>query len=85
MRRTTIALPDDLAWRLEHEAKRRETSVSGVIREVLAERFGMVPGRPREIPWAGLGGSGSTNTGERFEEILAQEWPADLERDRDRR
>ena len=84
MKRTTVSLPDDLAWRLEREARQRETSVSEVVRELLAERFDMVPGRPRRIGFAGIVRSGETGLAERLDEILAAEWPAAIEQDRDR-
>ena len=84
MKRTTISLPDDLARRLEREARQRETSVSEVVREVLTERFDMVPGRPRRLGFVGIVENGETNVAERLEEILATEWPTAIENDRDR-
>lgn len=84
MKRTTISLPEDLAWRLHREARQRETSVSEVVREVLAERFDMVAGRPRKIAFAGIVRRGETNVAERIEEILSTEWPAAIDQDRDR-
>ncbi|HEV8635259.1 MAG TPA: CopG family transcriptional regulator [Chloroflexota bacterium] len=82
MKRTTVSLPDDVAWRLEREAKRREVSVSEVVRQVLSEHFDMLPGKPRALPFAALGASGRSDVSERIEEILAQEWTPDFDRDR---
>ena len=84
MKRTTISLPEDLAWRLEREARQRETSVSEIVREVLAERFDLIPGQPRRIPFAGIGASGQTDLASRMEEILAEEWADAIANDRDR-
>ena len=57
MKRTTISLPDDLAARVEREAKRRRVSVSQVTREALESRFGS-PGRRRKLPFVVLERSG---------------------------
>ena len=81
MKRTTISLPEDLAWRLDREAKRRETSVSEVVREVLAERFDMVPGKPRKLGFVGIVKSGDkTDVASRFKEVLAETWADDIEK-----
>lgn len=57
MTRTTLSLPDDLARVLKREARRRHVSVSAVAREALEERFGLVRGKPRDVPFAALGRS----------------------------
>jgi Arc/MetJ-type ribon-helix-helix transcriptional regulator len=81
MKRTTISLPEDLVWRLEREAKRRDASVSEVVRSVLGEHFG-IGGEARRLPFASLGRSGGrVNTSENVEEILAEEWARDFDRD----
>jgi hypothetical protein len=74
MKRTTIALPDDLLLLLEREARRRSSSVSEVTRQVLAAHFGIADGQPRHLPFAALGSSGHRHTARDFEEILADEW-----------
>ena len=75
MKRTTVSLPDDLAWLLEREAKRHDTSASEIVRKALTHHFGLDSTEPRHIPFAKLGRSGYTDTSERFDEILAAEWP----------
>jgi hypothetical protein len=84
MKRTTITLPDDLAVVLEREARRRQTSVSEVARQALIAHLGLADAPKRRLPFVGLGASGHTDTTERLDEILAEEWPAAIERHRDR-
>ena len=45
--RKTISLPAQIAKRLDGEAKRRGTSVSAIVTE-------LVQGRPEALPYAGL-------------------------------
>jgi Arc/MetJ-type ribon-helix-helix transcriptional regulator len=84
MKRTTISLPDDVALIAAREARRRETSLSEVVRQALIEHLGLAQHAPREIPFAKLGRSGVAHTGRDFEDVLAREWAADIERHRDR-
>jgi len=85
MKRTTVNLPEDLVWRLEREAKRRDASVSEVVRRVLSEHFGMNGNAPssRYAGIIGLFDSGRRDVSERMEELLAETWADDIERDRD--
>lgn len=80
MKRTTISLPDDLAALLSNEARRRGRSVSAITRAALMDHFGLAEGEPRELPFLALGGSGHSDTSERIEEILAEEWQPDRRR-----
>ena len=50
MTRTTISLPDDLATLLAREARRRETSVSDIVRRAV-ESFLGASGERRELPF----------------------------------
>jgi len=84
MKRTTIMLPDDLAMILDREAKRHRLSVSEAAWRALRAHFGLDGDAPRPVPFANLGKSGYTDTAERMEEVLAEEWAADIERHRDR-
>lgn len=77
MKRTTISLPDDMAKALDREARRRGTSVSAIAREALADRLHLRVGQARELPFVGLGRSGTRDTARRAEEVLAEEWDAD--------
>jgi hypothetical protein len=74
MRRTTISLPDDLSEALNREARRRHISASEVTREALIQSLGLVPGRPRELPFAAVGRSGQKTTARDMEDLLEQEW-----------
>lgn len=75
MKRTTISLPDDLALALERETRRRRTSASAVAREALKRYLGLSDdGEPRSLPFAALGRSDGSVTGENHEEWLAHEW-----------
>jgi len=51
MKRISIALPDDLATLVQHEAQRSATSVSQVIRDAIENTY---LGRARKIPFAGI-------------------------------
>jgi Arc/MetJ-type ribon-helix-helix transcriptional regulator len=72
MKRTTVSLPEHLVQRLEREARRRDTSASAVVREALDEHLGSSTDGKREIPFAGLGASGHTDTGQRAAETLRE-------------
>ncbi len=54
MKRTTITLPEDLADKVDSEARRRQISASEVIRQCLVLGLTAPNEKPREIPWAGL-------------------------------
>jgi hypothetical protein len=71
--RTTISLPNDLATLLTREARRRETSVSAVVRRAVAAFLG-ASGERRELPFAALGRSGRRHTARDAEKILTAEW-----------
>jgi Arc/MetJ-type ribon-helix-helix transcriptional regulator len=82
MKRTTITLPEDIAEMVDSEARRRQTSVSEVIRQCIV--LGLTGGdeKPREIPWAGLFHDPDMIPAARMEEVLEREWADDLDRDR---
>ncbi len=80
MKRTTLSLPDDLAQALSREARRRSSSVSEVAREALAKQMGLSPGQPRELPFAAVGNSGTSDTAENMEELLRGEWDGETGR-----
>jgi predicted transcriptional regulator len=73
MTRTTISLPDDLATLLEREARRRETSVSDIVRRAVAAFLG-ASGDRLGLPFAALGHSGRRHTARDAEKILTAEW-----------
>jgi Arc/MetJ-type ribon-helix-helix transcriptional regulator len=73
MTRTTVSLPDDLATLLAREARRRETSVSDVVRRAV-EAFLGASDEPRRLPFAALGRSGRRHTVRDAEKILTAEW-----------
>jgi hypothetical protein len=74
MKRTTIAITDDLALALEVEAKRTGESVSAIARRALEEHLGTAPGGRRKLGFAALGRSsdGITNAAERMDELLEE-------------
>lgn len=73
MKRTTILLPDDLAYLLDRERRRRGVSTAEIVREAIAAYFN-ITSEPRQIPFAALGDSGLTDVGENFEYYLDQAW-----------
>ncbi len=72
MKRTTVKIPDALDTRLRHEAARRGVTISQVTREALGAHLG--GGAGRRILGAGEFRSGFTDTSQRVEEILREEW-----------
>ena len=82
MKRTTITLPDELADLVGREARRRETSVSAVVRQLILDGLGGTDEKPREIPWAAMFDDPGMVPGEQVEEALAERWPNDIDRDR---
>jgi predicted transcriptional regulator len=73
MNRTTLSLPDDLAFALKREAHRRHTSVSAVAREALSGHFGIVAGAERrEVPFAALGRSADGRRAAEPDDVLAE-------------
>jgi Arc/MetJ-type ribon-helix-helix transcriptional regulator len=73
MRRSTITLPEDLALMLGREARRRDTSVSDVVR--LALTAYLQPKRStRRLGFVALGRSGKRHTARDADAILAREW-----------
>jgi metal-responsive CopG/Arc/MetJ family transcriptional regulator len=80
MKRTTISLPDDLAQALEREARRHSVSIAEVARGALSSHFGLSTDEPRHIPFAALGRSAHSDTAERIEELVSEEWHPDRDR-----
>ena len=74
MLRTTISLPDELGAVLVREARRRETSVSALVRDAIDSYLGLAETKPRKLPFAALGRSGRRHTARDAEKILATEW-----------
>ncbi len=71
MNRTTVKLSSDLDALLRHEAARRGTTISELVREAIAAHLGI--GERRRLLAAGAGQSGRSDISERIEEILRQE------------
>jgi hypothetical protein len=72
MVRTTVKLPEEADARLRHEAARRKTTVSALVREAIESYLGLGP--RRRLLSAGAGSSDETDVSERIDEILAAEW-----------
>jgi len=62
MKRTTVLLPDDLAYLLDRERRRRGVSMAAIVREAIAAHFN-ITGEPRQLPFAALGHSGLPDLG----------------------
>lgn len=82
MKRTTITLPDDLSDLVDSEARRRQTSVSEVIRTFIVEGLTGTAAKPREIPFAGLFHDPGMASGEAIDQELKRHWADDIDRDR---
>jgi hypothetical protein len=73
MKRTTILLPDDLAYLLDRERRRRGVSTAAIVREAIAAHFN-ISERPRRLRIVGIADSGPTDLGQNFEQYLAEAW-----------
>lgn len=73
MKRTTILLPDDLAYLLERERRRRGVSAAAIVREAVAAHFN-ISSEPRRLSFVGLGDSGVPDLGTNLEYYLDQAW-----------
>lgn len=82
MKRTTITLPEDLADLVAREARRRETTISALVRQLIADGLGSDETEPRVIPWAALFHDPDMISAEHLEDALAQGWVDDIDRDR---
>lgn len=71
MNRITLSLPDDFASALRREARRRDTSVSAIAREALAERLGL-NGAKREVSFGALGRSADGRSARESDRVLAE-------------
>lgn len=82
MKRATITLPDELAELVDSEARRRQTSVSEVIRGYIIQGMTGSVEKPRKIPFAGLFNDPAMPPADRLDEVLAKGWVDDIDRDR---
>lgn len=73
MKRITLVIPDELNVLIQQERRRRDVSAATVIRDALEAYFRM-DSSPKRFSFIGIGASGYTDTSERFDEILAEEW-----------
>ena len=74
MLRTTVTVPDELGLILDREARRRNVSVSALVREAIGAYLGLTETKPRRLPIAALGRSGRRHTARDAEKLLAAEW-----------
>ena len=82
MRRTTIALSDDLASRVEREARRQRISVSAVVRGALEREFASTVGGKRPIAFAGIVDDPEALPASQLDDFLAEHWTDDIDLDR---
>ena len=82
MTRTTISLPEDLADLLRDEARRRSTSVSEVVRKLVAQSLLGTEHKPREIPFAGIMDDPGMVQSDQVEDFLDETWSDAIDRDR---
>jgi Arc/MetJ-type ribon-helix-helix transcriptional regulator len=80
MRRTTVTLPFEMVEALGRAARRGRTSVSEVLRRMLAVQLGTIAAGDRPLPFANLGRSGQRHVTRDAEAILAKEWTPDRDR-----
>ena len=58
VKRITVSLPDNVAFALQREARRRGVPVSALARGAIEARLELSPGDRRKLPFAALGRSG---------------------------
>jgi len=77
VKRITVSLPDNVAFALQREARRRGVPVSALARGAIEARLELSPGDRRKLPFAALGRSGHRSTARNLEKILATGWTVD--------
>ncbi len=77
MKRTTVMLPDDLAYLLEFERRRQDRSTADIVRRALEAYLSAGGNRPKRLRFAALGASGHHDTAQQAEAVLGQEWKAE--------
>jgi len=82
MKRTTIALSDDLSVRVEHEAKRQGISVSEWVRRAIRNAILGGTSGERQIPWAGIFEDADMVRGRDVDRALHETWADDIDRNR---
>ena len=82
MKRTTIAIPDDLSELVVHEANRQGISVSEWIRRAIRNTILGGTSSSRPIPWAGIFEDPDMVRGRDVDERLEKTWADDIDRDR---
>ena len=82
MKRTTIAIPDDLSDLVEHEASRLGISVSEWIRRAIRNTILGGDSGSRDIPWAGIFDDPEMVRGRDVDKELDETWADDIDRDR---
>jgi hypothetical protein len=80
MRRTTVTLPDEQVEALARAARRSRTSISDIVRRMLAAQLGMTAVGERPLPFANLGRSGQRHVAQNMEAMLAKGWTPDRDR-----
>lgn len=81
MKRTTIVLTDELAKVLTHEARRKQMSMSALVRTLLEASLSSRR-RTRKVPWAGIFDDPGMVTGDSVDDELGKTWAHDIESDR---
>jgi Arc/MetJ-type ribon-helix-helix transcriptional regulator len=74
MKRTAVVLPDEIASRLDLEARQRHVSVAEVVRRALSTYLLGEASNQGQVLLAALGRSGQDDTARNAEEILEREW-----------
>jgi Arc/MetJ-type ribon-helix-helix transcriptional regulator len=80
MKRTTVKLPEDIDREMRDEAARRGLTLSEWTREAIEAHLPRQRGQ-RQLRFVGAGRSGRSDISARIEEILAEEWPMDRDRE----
>jgi hypothetical protein len=68
VKRITVSVPDDLALRLRHEARRRRVSVAEVVREAVEQHLPAAEGQP--LSFFAIGEGGPPDASERVDEFV---------------
>lgn len=77
MKRTTIMLPDDLAYLLDLERRRRDQSTAEIVRRALEAYLSAGGMRPKRLRFAALGASGHRETARQADAVVTPEWRSD--------
>lgn len=82
MVRATITLPEELDAIVRREARRRDSSYSATVRQLIYTALSSASRKPRQLAWAGMVDDPGLVFGRDLDKALDETWADDIDRDR---